>query len=133
MDASIMNGSNLMAGCCTLVQDILHPITLAKTVMLKTNHTFLGGADVMKFAKAQGFEILAPGALVTEFAKEALEEYKRKHKLGLDVSDAPTEIGVQRKIGDEFGTVGAVAIDSEGNVAAATSTGGITGNSEIFN
>lgn len=125
MEASIMNGSNLNAGCCTLVQDIHHPITLAKHVMLKTNHTYLGGENVMKFAREQGFEILPPGALVTEFAKEALEEYKRQHKLGLDVTNAPTEIGDRRK--DEVGTVGAVAIDSEGNVAAATSTGGITG------
>ncbi|XP_031628614.1 probable isoaspartyl peptidase/L-asparaginase GA20639 [Contarinia nasturtii] len=127
MEASIMNGSNLKAGCCTLVQDIYHPITLAKDVMLKTNHTFLGGVSVMKFAREQGFEILPPGSLVTEYAKEALEEYKRRHKLGLDVTNAPTEIGDRRKIGDEVGTVGAVAIDSDGNVAAATSTGGITG------
>lgn len=125
MEASIMNGSNLNVGCCTLVQDIYHPITLAKHVMLKTNHSFLGGQSVMKFAREEGFEILPPGSLVTEYAKEALEEYKRQHKLGLDVSNAPTEIGDRRN--DEVGTVGAVAIDSEGNVAAATSTGGITG------
>ena len=121
-----MNGSNLNAGCCTLVQDIYHPISLAKRVMLKTNHTFLGGQSVMKFAREQGFEILPPGTLVTEYAKEALEEYKKQHKLGLDVTNAPTEIGDRRKK-DEVGTVGAVAIDSEGNLAAATSTGGITG------
>lgn len=128
MEASIMNGSNLNAGCCTLVQDIYHPISLAKTVMLKTNHTFLGGKNVMKFAREHGFEILPPGSLVTEYAKEALEEYKRQHKAGMDVSNAPTEIGDRRpKFNDEVGTVGAVAIDSEGNVAAATSTGGITG------
>lgn len=126
MEASIMNGSNLNAGCCTLVQDIYHPITLAKLVMLKTNHTYLGGANVNKFAREQGFEILPPGALVTEYAKEALEEYKEHHRLGLDVTNAPTEIGDRRRK-DEVGTVGAVAIDSEGNVAAATSTGGITG------
>lgn len=121
-----MNGSNLNAGCCTLVQDIYHPISLAKTVMLKTNHTFLGGPSVMKFAREQAFEILPPGSLVTEYAKEALEEYKRKHQAGLDMSNAPTEIGYRPK-NDEVGTVGAVAIDSYGNVAAATSTGGITG------
>lgn len=125
MEASVMDGRNLNAGCCTLVQDIYHPITLAKHVMLKTNHTYLGGPNVMKFAREEGFEILPPGSLVTDYAKEALEEYKRQHKLGLNVMNAPTEIGDRHN--DEVGTVGAVAIDSEGNVAAATSTGGITG------
>lgn len=123
MEASIMDGRNLKAGICTLVEDIYHPITLAKTVMLKTNHTFLGGPSVMKFARQQNFEILPPGSLVTEFAKEALEEYKKHHAAGLDTTNAPTEIGRR----DEVGTVGAVAIDSNGNLAAATSTGGITG------
>lgn len=128
MEASIMDGSNLKAGCCTLVQDIYHPITLAKHVLIKTNHTYLGGPSAMQFARKEGFEILPQGSMVTEYAKEALKEYKRQHAAGMDVSNAPTEIGDRRpKRNDEVGTVGAVAIDSEGNVAAATSTGGITG------
>lgn len=122
MEAGIMDGRNLKAGCCTLVEDIRHPITLAKHVMVKTNHTFLGGKSVMKFARENNFEILPPGSLVTEYAKEALEEFKKQHAAGMDTSNAPTEIGKR-----EVGTVGAVAIDSFGNVAAATSTGGITG------
>lgn len=82
----------------------------------------------MQFARKEGFEILPQGSMVTEYAKEALKEYKRQHAAGMDVSNAPTEIGDRRpKRNDEVGTVGAVAIDSEGNVAAATSTGGITG------
>lgn len=121
MEASIMNGSNLNAGCCTLVQDIYHPITLAKQVMLKTNHTYLGGKNVMKFAREQGFEILPPGTLVTQYAIEALEEYKRHHKAGKDVTNAPTEIGDRRNENGQ--TVGAVAIDRDGNLFAATSTG----------
>lgn len=123
MEASIMDGHSLNAGCCTLVVDIYHPISLAKRVMLKTNHTFLGGPSVMKFACEQNFDILPPGVLVTKYAVEALEEYKRHHAAGLDTSNAPTEIGRR----DEVGTVGAIAIDKDGNVAAATSTGGITG------
>lgn len=108
MEASIMNGRNLSAGCCTLVQDIYHPISLAKDVMLQTNHTFLGGVNVMKFAREQGYEILPPGTLVTKYAIEALEEYKKQHEQGMDVSNAPTEIGNRN---DEVGTVGAIAID----------------------
>lgn len=119
-----MNGKTLAAGCCTLVTDIYHPITLAKLVMEKTRHTFVGGENVMKFAREQNMEILSPpGQLVTEYAKEALEKFKESLQLGADVSNSPTEIGNR----DEGGTVGAVAIDSAGNVAAATSTGGITG------
>lgn len=123
MEASIMDGRNLKAGICTLVEDIYHPITLAKTVMLKTNHTFLGGPSVMKFARDNNFKILPPGRLVTEFAKEALEKFKKHHAAGMDTTNAPTEIGRR----DEVGTVGAVAVDRDGNLAAATSTGGITG------
>lgn len=108
MEASIMDGRDLNAGCCTLVQDIHHPISLAKDVMLKTNHTFLGGVNVMKFAREHGYEILPPGALVTKYAIEALEEYKKQHALGADVTNAPTEIGNRN---DEVGTVGAIAID----------------------
>lgn len=124
MEASIMDGRNLNAGCCTLVVDIHHPITLAKNVMEKTNHTYLGGEGVMRFAREQKFKILPQGSLVTEYAKEALEEFKRQHNAGLDTRNAPTEIGRRN---DEVGTVGALAIDQYGNVAAATSTGGITG------
>lgn len=116
MDASIMNGSNLMAGCVTLVHDILHPVSLAKTVMLKTNITFLGGPSVTQFAHEQGIQILPPGSLVTEFAKKSLDEYKKDQAAGKTVSSV-----------GEVGTVGAVAIDAYGNVAAATSTGGLTG------
>lgn len=108
MEASIMDGRNLNAGCCTLVQDIHHSISLARDVMLKTNHTFLGGVNVNKFARELGYEILPSGALVTQFAKEALEEYKKQHALGADVTNAPTEIGNRN---DEVGTVGAIAID----------------------
>lgn len=122
MDASIMNGSNLNAGCCTMVRDIYHPITLAKTIMLQ-NQTFLGGPDVMKFAQEHGFHLLPPGSLVTEFSIQALEEYKRKHPAGVNVQKKTAK----QQRNDEVGTVGAVAIDEFGNVAAATSTGGVTG------
>lgn len=124
MEASIMEGRTMNAGCCTLIEDIRHPITLARLVMEKTHHTFLGGKYAMKFASDNEIEILSPpGQLVTEYAREALEKYKQDHALGRDVSNAPTEIGRR----DEGSTVGAIAIDAQGNVAAATSTGGITG------
>lgn len=121
-----MEGKTLKAGVCTLVEDIYHPISLARLVMEKTIHRFLGGKGVMKFAREQNVEILSPpGQLVTDYAREALEKFKRQLAHGQDVTNAPTEIGRRDEGG--VGTVGAIAIDSLGNVAAATSTGGITG------
>lgn len=112
MDASIMDGATLNAGCVTIVKDIFHPITLARRVMENTPHTFLGGEATREFAIAEGFKILSPGDLVTERARTSLEAF------------------LNEQLRDEMmsmGTVGAVAVDANGNVAAATSTGGMTG------
>ncbi|KAK5640844.1 hypothetical protein RI129_009391 [Pyrocoelia pectoralis] len=119
MDASIMTGNNLRAGAVTIVKDVAHPISLARLVMEKTKHVLLGGEGCKKFAIKHGVQILPPGALVTEQAKQVLEYYK---EFGGDF----TEIGSNNKKG-EVGTVGAVAIDSNGLLSVATSTGGISG------
>lgn len=112
MDASIMDGATLNAGCVSTVKDIFHPITLARRVMENTPHTFLGGSATRDFAIKEGFKILEEGALVTERARLALDAFLR----------GEFDEAMMSK-----GTVGAVAIDSDGNVAAATSTGGMTG------
>uniref|UniRef100_A0A1L8EGM0 Putative isoaspartyl peptidase/l-asparaginase ga20639 isoform x1 n=1 Tax=Haematobia irritans TaxID=7368 RepID=A0A1L8EGM0_HAEIR len=127
MDAAIMDGSSLNAGCVSLAKDILHPIALARSVMEKTRHRYLAGDGAMAFAVEEGFELLPEGALVTEKSQKALEDYKNS----LNVSYVSMKDYSIREIGDKVfgspGTVGAVAIDAYGNVAAATSTGGITG------
>lgn len=112
MDASIMDGASLNAGCVSLVKDIFHPISLARRVMDQTPHTFLAGEATRDLALAQGFQILNEGALVTERAREAVDAF-----LAGNLRDERMSMG----------TVGAVAIDANGNVAAATSTGGMTG------
>lgn len=122
MDASIMNGENLKAGCISLVHDIQHPISLARRVMEKSNKDwsspcFFAAHGAMTFAKENGFEILPPGALVTNFAKESLIAHK---------AYKATEAKQKKNFG-EVGTVGAVALDIHGNIAAATTTGGMTG------
>jgi beta-aspartyl-peptidase (threonine type) len=117
MDASIMDGSNLKVGCVTGVTNIQHPISLARKVMEKTPHNFLASTGVMDFAKEQGFEILPEGALVTDYAMESWLEWKESQVGGAEFSG--------RRFG-EVGTVGAVAY-FEGNIAVATSTGGMTG------
>jgi L-asparaginase / beta-aspartyl-peptidase len=126
MEASVMDGKTLKAGCVTGVVDVKHPISLAIKVMQKTPHNFLGFHGAMKFAKQQhDIEFVEPGSHVTEYAKEALEDWKRDNQSGRKNSFAKTEIGHKK---DERGdTVGAVAVDQYGNFAVATSTGGITG------
>ncbi|XP_022918585.1 isoaspartyl peptidase/L-asparaginase [Onthophagus taurus] len=116
MDASIMLGSNLNAGGVTVVKNIKNPISLARRVMEKTPHFLLAGEGALKFAKREGFEILSDGALVTEARKLMLENYKKKlaEKKLTNTGEA------------ELGTVGAVAF-LNGQVAAATSTGGYEG------
>ncbi|KAG5881204.1 hypothetical protein JTB14_026646 [Gonioctena quinquepunctata] len=118
MDASIMMGSDLSAGAVTVVKDIAHPISLARLVMEKTPHILLAGAGANRFAKEQGIPTVPPGSLVTKKAQLALAAFK-KH------GGSRTEIG-HANSGD-VGTVGAVALDSKGNLVAATSTGGMNG------
>lgn len=110
MDASIMLGSNLNAGGVTVVKDIQHPISLARLVMEKTSHILLAGEGAKRFALSQGINPLPEGALVTEERRKQLERCIKENS-----SKA------------ELGTVGAVAVDQFGKVAAATSTGGREG------
>lgn len=113
MDAAIMAGANLEGGCVTMARDITHPISLARRVMEKTNYRFLAGDGAMRLARNEGFEILPKGALVTKASQKLLQIFK--------TTNTDTLYNVTP------GTVGAVAIDACGNVAAATSTGGLTG------
>uniref|UniRef100_A0A1A9WCK5 Isoaspartyl peptidase/L-asparaginase n=1 Tax=Glossina brevipalpis TaxID=37001 RepID=A0A1A9WCK5_9MUSC len=127
MDAAIMNGSDLNAGCVSLITDILHPISLARCVMEKTRHIYLAGYDAMSFAVENNFTLLPDGALITNESKQALEDYKNSINGEINEFD---EFSLRNKLMETFGspgTVGAVAIDANGNLAAATSTGGITG------
>ena len=92
MEASVMDGKTLKAGCVTGVVDIMHPITVARRVMEKTPHNFLGFHGANNFIRPQGFETLKPGALVTDQAIEALENWKEEQKTGKP-QFAKTEIG----------------------------------------
>lgn len=75
MDACIMHGGTMEVGAITGVQDIFHPITLARRVMEKTPYNFLGNKGAMELAKAEGFKFLKPGTLVTEYARAALDRW----------------------------------------------------------
>ena len=114
LDASIMDGRTRAAGAVTGVTATRNPIRLARAVMEKSPHVFLSteGADL--FSIDQGLDQAEPGWFATEERRRQLDELKAQ---GDDHFDAELK----------YGTIGAVAVDADGHVAAATSTGGLTG------
>lgn len=114
LDASIMDGNTRNAGAATGVTRTRHPISLARKVMEDSPHVFLSGAGAEQFAREQELEEVDPSYFATERRKAALDRFKSRKVSALDVDH-------------KFGTVGAVALDLEGNLAAGTSTGGMTG------
>ncbi|CAB3229951.1 unnamed protein product [Arctia plantaginis] len=119
MEASIMRGSDLNVGGVTLVKEFLHPIKIAHKVLTDSPHSLLGGEGAKLFALEKGFQPIPSESLITEHAKEALENFLKHGDHGRTEIGSPDEGGV--------GTVGAVAVDAKGHVAAATSTGGMSG------
>ena len=114
LDASIMDGRDRSAGAVTGVTSIKNPILLADKVRTDSPHVFLMGAGAEEFAGEQGLETAGPEWFETESRRKSLERMKAKQLSALDVDL-------------KFGTVGAVALDQDGNLAAGTSTGGMTG------
>ena len=114
LDAAVMDGRARDAGAVCGVTHTRNPVQLARAVMEKSPHVFLSGAGAEEFAREQGVEQVDPDWFATEERWRQLQDMKAQ-KLGW--FDA----------GLKYGTVGAVAVDAAGNVAAATSTGGLTG------
>lgn len=112
MDACVMDGSTLRAGAVTGVRTVRNPVTLARAVMDHTRHVLLAGAGAEALAAEHGLERVPPAYFETEQRREAL---RRVQQAGRPADDR-----------DRHGTVGAVALDWSGNLAAATSTGGLT-------
>lgn len=115
-DAAIMDGRDLEAGAIAAVQGIKNPISLARKVITASPHVMLIGEGVREFAKEVGVDFEPNEYFVTEARAKQLEEAKKTGKIVLDHSDTKEE---------KLGTVGAVVRDNAGNLAAATSTGGI--------
>jgi len=113
LDASIMSGSDLAAGAVAGAKSIKNPIEAARAVMLESPHVLLSGKGADAFAQMQGLEIVPNSYFTTPRRLEALERYKSAH--------------VEKPADSKFGTVGVVVLDREGNLAAGTSTGGMTG------
>jgi len=117
MDASLMDGSTLAAGAVAGVYNIKNPILLAKEVMDKTDHVLLSGEGAMEFAKQAGITFEPDNYFFSQFRYDQWIAVKNSDTVQLDHN-----IQIEKK----FGTVGAVACDIHGNIAAATSTGGMT-------
>jgi beta-aspartyl-peptidase (threonine type) len=118
LDASIMDGSHLQAGAVAAVQNIRNPILLARAVMLNSPHVMLTGSGAEEFAREQGIVFADDDYFFTERRWQQLEEAR--------ASSNPTAHVVSESPDRWLSTVGAVALDCAGNLAAATSTGGTT-------
>ena len=119
LDAAIMDGATRRAGAVAAVKRIKNPIELARLVMKKTPHVLLIAEGAEAFARQQGVTLMPPDYFITEDRKKQLDEIKREEKAKPQSSLDPAS----RVLG--IGTVGAVALDKRGNLAAGTSTGGL--------
>lgn len=114
MDASIMDGKNIDAGAVSGISHVKNPVLLARTVMDKSEHVLLCGQGAEQFAKQQGLQFEDDAYFYVQHRYEQWQQALKEDSISLDHNDK------------KFGTVGAVALDANGNLAAATSTGGMT-------
>lgn len=114
LDASIMRGSDLQAGAVASLSNVKNPIVAALAVMNNSDHVMLAGEGAEKFAKSQNLELVKNDYFTTP---DVLREWESSQNEG--------NITPQRRTFEKFGTVGCVALDSKGNIAAGTSTGGM--------
>jgi beta-aspartyl-peptidase (threonine type) len=125
LDAAIMNGKTLAAGSVAGVTTIKNPIAAARAVMEKSEHVMMIGRGAEQFAKQQGITIVDPSYFYTEERWKSLERIRKADSLKA-TSMRSDDITPTETRDSKFGTVGAVALDKQGNLAAATSTGGMT-------
>jgi beta-aspartyl-peptidase (threonine type) len=123
MDAAIMDGSTLEAGSVTGVRNVRNPIELATEVMQNSNHVFLSGKGASDFAIKQGIKLEPDEYFFSQFRYDQWKSIRDSDTYSLDHTHQRLEELMRDK---KFGTVGAVACDQQGNIAAATSTGGMT-------
>lgn len=120
MDASIMHGAERMAGAVGGVSNVKHPISAARAVMEKSPHVLLTGKGAEQFAEEQGLDIVDPSYFYTQRRWDALQRAIARET---ESKEAEIELDHDER---KKGTVGCVALDSQGNIVAGTSTGGMT-------
>lgn len=123
LDAAIMDGRTLNAGAIAGVRNIRNPVELAEEVMLHSGHVFLSGKGANDFAIKQGIKLEPDEYFYSQYRYDQWREIRDSDLYQLD-HKADKLVGLMKN--KKFGTVGAVACDGEGNIAAATSTGGMT-------
>jgi beta-aspartyl-peptidase (threonine type) len=130
LDAAIMNGKTLAAGAIASVTTIKNPITAARAVMEKSEHVMMIGTGAERFARGKGLEIVDPQYFHTEERWNSLQRLLQQHstKMELDHDSTRQMLDVKQpgNHDSKYGTVGAVALDINGDLASATSTGGMT-------
>lgn len=117
LDAAVMDGATLQAGAVTLVTTVKNPVQLARLVMERTRHVLLAGHGAEALARKHGLATVEPSYFFTERRWQALQRMKAAEQALEEAAISEAE---------KHGTVGAVALDRQGNLAAATSTGGYT-------
>lgn len=130
LDASIMDGRTRAAGAVTGIVRTRHPISLARRVMEQSPHVMMSGEGAEAFARSQNLEAVAPSFFFTERRWQQLEDSLRRSGLPIPPrppgAPAPHALNQAHPDDHQFGTVGVVALDNSGNIAAGTSTGGTT-------
>ena len=126
MDASIMNVKTSDAGAVAVVQRVRHPIMLARAIMEESPHVMMADVGALEFANSRGLEIMAPHYFHTERKWDSLQRRLRQQTEYGKSPEKTASTGEHRDY-SAFGTVGAVAMDKKGNLAAGTSTGGREG------
>ncbi|MBA2328530.1 MAG: isoaspartyl peptidase/L-asparaginase [Flavisolibacter sp.] len=121
MDAAIMDGKDLSAGAVTCIHGIKNPIELSYKIMVNKQHVFLSGKGALEFAANEGLELEDDQYFFSEFRYKQWKAISDTDVYLIDHSSVNKEESEKK-----FGTVGAVAVDKHGNIAAATSTGGMT-------